>query len=64
MRALNVRIFNSVIGMIFGVVIVVLCIWLAYKLGTSGHDWLAGSIVAITTSCAMIFVLRRTPNKE
>lgn len=63
MRALNVRILTSVAGMIFGVVIVVLCVWFAYKLGMSGHDWLAGSIVAITTSCAMIFVLRRTPNK-
>lgn len=63
-RALNARAFVSILGMLFGVGIVIMCIWFAYKLGMSGHDWLAGSIVAITTSCAMIFVLRRKPNKE
>lgn len=63
-RALNARAFVSILGMLFGVGIVIMCIWFAYKLGMSGHDWLAGSIVAITTSCAMIFVLRRKPDKE
>lgn len=62
--AIVIRSINSVLGMLFGVAIVVLCLWLAYKLATNGHDWLAGSVIAITTGCATVFVIRRAPSKE
>lgn len=62
--AIIIRSINSVLGMLFGVIIVVLCLWSAYKLAMKGHDWLAGSIVAITTGCATVFVIRRAPNKD
>lgn len=61
--AIYVRAANSIIGMLLGIVIVVLCLLFAYQLGMGGHDWLAGSIVAIATSCATIFVIRKAPNK-
>jgi uncharacterized membrane protein len=62
--ALWVRTASNILGMLFGMGIVVSCLYLAYNLGMRGHDWLAGIIVAIATSCATIFVLRKKPNKE
>lgn len=61
--AAKVRAINSILGMLFGIAVVVLCLWLAYQLGISGHDWLAGSIVAVATSSAAVFVIRRAPKK-
>lgn len=62
--ALYVRTASNILGMIFGMAIVVACLTLAYRLGMSGHDGLAGVVIAIATSCATIFVLRKMPKKE
>lgn len=62
--ALYVRTASNILGMVLGMAIVMACLFLAYRLGMSGHDWLAGVVIAIATSCATIFVLRKTPKKD
>lgn len=50
-------------GQYLGALIVVLCLAGSVYLGMNGHDWLAGSMVAIIAAVGTIFVLHKEPNK-
>ena len=44
--------------------IVLVCIFVSAFLGLYGHDWLAGSMVAIIATVWHYFVLHKEPNKD
>lgn len=61
--SMRVRFIDNFLGMLFGMGVVGLCLFMAYDLGLKGHDWLAGAIVTIATTLGAIFVLRKEPKK-
>ncbi|MDU7314310.1 MAG: DUF2335 domain-containing protein [Prevotella bivia] len=55
---------ESKYGQVIGAVIVLVCLAGSVFLGMNGHDWLAGSMVAIIATVGTIFVLRKEPDKD
>lgn len=51
-------------GQYLGALIVVLCLAGSVYLGMNGHDWLAGSMVAIIAAVGTIFVLQKEPSND
>nr|DAR00705.1 MAG TPA: putative membrane protein [Caudoviricetes sp.] len=49
-------------GQYFGAFIVLVCILSSVFLGMNGHDFLAGTLVAITATVGTIFVLKKAPH--
>lgn len=62
-RLLDIDARESHRGQVTGAVLVVLCVGAAVLLGLTGHDWLAGAVVAITAAVATIFVLHKEPKE-
>lgn len=50
-------------GQYLGALIVLLCLLGSVYLGMNGHDWLAGSMIAIIATVGTIFVLHKEPDK-
>lgn len=63
-KILDTRNRENLIGQIMAFLLVLACLGAALALGLSGHDALAGTIVAITAIIASIFVLRKFPNQK
>ncbi|MBE6262443.1 MAG: DUF2335 domain-containing protein [Prevotella sp.] len=51
-------------GQNLGAFLAILCLISAIYLGINGHDWLAGSIMAIIVGIVGVFVLRKEPSKN
>ena len=52
---------DNLLGMVMGIIVVVLCLFIAYWLGLNNHDWLAGVFLTVAISFATIFVLKKLP---
>lgn len=62
-KIIDSGIVESKHGQYLGALIVILCLAGSVFLGINGHDWLAGSMVAIIAAVGTIFVLHKEPNK-
>lgn len=62
-RLIKIRAYESIVGMVAGFILVLICLGMVGWLGINGHDVLAGTIVGITVVIASIFVLKFYPKK-
>lgn len=62
-RLIKIRAYESIVGMVAGFVLVLVCLGLVFWLGIKGHDVLAATVVGITAVIASIFVLKFYPKK-
>ena len=63
-KAIKMSIVDNFLGMAMGIIVVVLCLLIAYLLGFENHDWLAGVFLSVAVGFASIFVLRKIPRRE
>lgn len=62
-RVVNFGLVESILGMCFALIIVLVCIGAAVYLAMNGHEFVSCTLIGIIATLVAIFYLKKEPNK-